>query len=181
MMLYDLAGWCEEIWYPRLPTLASSFGGSFVLVLVRPQQHPMPGLITRLRPFALGSGYESERPGTKSARADMLVWQFAVTPESLRIIFEVGRCLDDWATKAAPRDLSFLRPDGRPWFISLSYEREAQFILSPDELPLVERTLGRALPPGRPKSRPDWRYPVRDWAPDPDPAPRADHPGGSAS
>lgn len=34
-------------------------------------------------------------------------------------------------------DISFLRKDGRPWLITIMHEKEAYFMLDPDEVPLV--------------------------------------------
>jgi len=39
-------------------------------------------------------------------------------------------------------DLSFLRADGRPWFVTITHEKDAFFKLDPEEIRVLEISVG---------------------------------------
>ncbi len=51
----------------------------------------------------------------------------------------------DWISPDFPEDISFLRTNGKPWFISITHEKDCYFILDESEKKVVENILGENL------------------------------------
>ncbi len=50
-----------------------------------------------------------------------------------------------WLSPRLPEDVSFLRKDGRPWFVSITHEKDLFFKLQDEEVFEVEQALGVCL------------------------------------
>ena len=70
------------------------------------------------------------------------MFKYEVTADAMHILSE--QCLDllSGAENSSLEDLSFLRADGTPWFVSIKHEKDAFFKVHPQELDEVEEALG---------------------------------------
>ncbi len=103
-------------------------------------------MLRSLNPFLVYERPSLAWPGTRVLGGAMArVYKFSSTVDSLTILRQAARSIWDWLGPRYPEDLSFLRPSGRPWFISITHERDAFFKLVETELEDVERVFGEGL------------------------------------
>jgi len=94
-----------------------------------------------LQPFLIKKEDLSEWPGTRIA-GTAPVFTFQFNPRTARIIKETALSPFDWLQPELPEDLSLLRPDGTPWFVTIAHERDCYFKLTEKE----ETELTSAIP-----------------------------------
>lgn len=68
--------------------------------------------------------------------------KYRITPELVRALRDSADSPFGWLGPDLPEDLSFLRADGRPWFISIAHEGDAFFKLMADEVEPLRAQLG---------------------------------------
>jgi hypothetical protein len=90
------------------------------------------GVLKSLEPFLVKKSKENEWPGTKSTNPE-LVFRFRLEEGSSQILKEAVDRLYGWQQPTHPEDLCFLRPDGSPWFVSISHEFESYFEMTQEE------------------------------------------------
>lgn len=96
--------------------------------LVRRIQFPPKGsglkIEERLLPFLVSSNVAGEWPGTKLYGPQANVSKYRVSEDSIKILSELDG-LYSWMAPDFPEDLVFYSPDGNPWLISISHERDS--------------------------------------------------------
>ncbi len=121
--------------YQSLLALATRYCREFSLVV---QASPPLGVsgravLDRLRPFLVAERSASEWPGTQLLDGVATVYRFRLTLESAELL---GRCspgLFSWIQPDLPEDLCLFRSDSTPWLVTIGHERDAYFVISPDE------------------------------------------------
>jgi hypothetical protein len=132
--------------YSRLLDLAAHFGGSFVVVSRAALSTEGDRLLRSLGPFAVYVKRGPAWPGTRLLGGAMAgIYKFSSTEESLNVLRRAGRSVWDWLGPQYPEDLSFLRPSGTPWFVSITHEHDAFFKLVETELAAVKAIFGEPL------------------------------------
>ena len=134
-LIYGLSrNWTQED-YARLLEAAFTRCNSFVLVN---RGHLSPTgnqLLSCLNPFLIESRRSSAWPGTRLLdHKTAEIRKFRLTADSAAALRESVGSLWDWEEPHHPEDLSFLRPSGSPWFISITHERDAFFKLLEGEI-----------------------------------------------
>lgn len=104
------------------------------LLVVQDQSEPLEPsgeeLLKRLAPFLIAKARESEWPGTTLIGSAADVYRYRLTPGSAQVLKEAVDSLFDWQHPHLPEDLSFIRPDGTPWLVTITHERDAYFFLT---------------------------------------------------
>jgi hypothetical protein len=87
------------------------------------------------------------------------LYKYHLNAESASILKECVSGMWDWIEPRHPEDLSFIREDGTPWFVSISHEHDAFFTATQQEVCEIERVLGQgSLRFDCVDERPDERY-----------------------
>ena len=88
-----------------------------------------------LNPFLQRKSIESEWPGTKlgPGPGGAVVYRYKLSPESVAILKNVAQGLYNWVQPRLPEDLCLLRPDGSPWLVTISHERDSYLELTSQE------------------------------------------------
>jgi len=89
--------------------------------------------LERLRPFTIGQHEASEWPGTRLFEHTATLYTIRLLPEVAAIMTEKARGLFDWTQPWLPEDPCLLRPDGSPWLVTISHEKDAYLSLSSEE------------------------------------------------
>lgn len=85
----------------------------------------------------IGSSQTNEWPGTRLLSGTAQIYRFALDQESIEILLQFCNALYDLVQPNFPEDLCLERPDGTPWFVSISHEKEAYFNLSSEEAEII--------------------------------------------
>ena len=108
--------------------------------------------LAALRPFIVGSERRSAWPGTRLLSGSVDVHSLAFDAQSARVLSTVVHSLYGWLDPGLPTDLSLLRPDGRPWLVTVAHEGFGYLCLEPGEfdrvrvaMPSLVLSDGRAL------------------------------------
>jgi len=144
--LYSLAGEWGPEQYSRLLDLAIQFGGSFVLVNRAGLSTDGDQLLRFLSPFVVCANRGAAWPGTRLlGGATAEIHKVSLTVDSLNVLRQAARSVWDWLGPRYPEDLGFLRPSGKPWFVSIAHEQDAFFKLVETERAAVEAAFGEPL------------------------------------
>lgn len=123
--------------YLTLLALGCSECAYFVLI-ERSWHETRPPIFEELAQDVVETTESVRWPGTQIFdRETANVWKIATSPRSKDVLAAAADSLWDWTGPSLPEDLSFLREDGRPYFISVTHEREAWFELNAHELTLL--------------------------------------------
>jgi len=83
-------------------------------------------------------------PGTKLIGVELdegaLFYKIVFNENSCEIFKEETEGLFDWIEPNMPEDLSFLRPDGTEFFISISHEKDCYFKITEEEKGKLEKS-----------------------------------------
>ena len=147
MTLYGISRDWDEMAYQALLAAAEKRGGYCVLAR-RQSASSTCSLWVEQQAGNLESATETMRwPGTivydHSDRVTLL--KYRVTPELITELRRAAQNPFEWLGPDMPEDLSFLRADGRPWFISIAHERDAFFKVLEDELVELPRRKERVV------------------------------------
>jgi hypothetical protein len=142
-MIYSLARpWAAQD-YTTLLDLAATFCNSFVLVSRAQLSVEGNDLLGSLDPFLVSAHRAAAWPGTRLIGAETAeIRKFRLTDDSLGVLRRAASSPWDWLGPRHPEDLSFLRPSGSPWFISITHEHDGFFKLIADEKEAVETAFG---------------------------------------
>jgi hypothetical protein len=128
--------------YYSLIDAATFFTKSFILV----QRHEVSmsnngnELLNRLEPFLVTKEERQEWPGTKLLDGFATVYEFSLNLETAEILKRSVHSIFDWEAPERLEDLSFLREDKTPWFITISHEKDAYFKATEQEMKqLIEK------------------------------------------
>ncbi len=134
--------WNEDR-YRKLIDVAFEKNSHFMFSVQNPLHREGQLFINQLKPF-LVNVYESNRwPGTVlfgDKRA--LIYKCRLTSVTCNMLKKSFSHLWDWKAPTYPEDLSFLRKNGVPWFISITHEKEVFFKLEAGETKEIEKFLG---------------------------------------
>ncbi len=131
----------------------------FVLVVAKGRQADAMRVLDGLMPFLVMRRMVTVWPGTVHLGGEAReMLKFELNHATVEII--VGEVLPELLQEApSVEDISFLREDGRPWFISITHEHDAFFKLEPEELDALVAVLGRkSLTEEGDDEAPDERY-----------------------
>lgn len=109
--------------------------GSFILVV----RHSIDvndsaqAALNRLEPFLIQREERSEWPGTQLFDDTAEVSTFKLSPATATVLAETAESLFSWTQPELPEDLCLFREDGEPWLITITHEKDAYMVLSPDE------------------------------------------------
>ncbi len=96
-------------------------------------------LLERLRAFQLSVVEASKWPGTTLVGHTASVYRYAVHPTLIRLLEQAVTGLYDWIQPDRPEDLSFCRPDGKPFLASIAHERDGYLDLTSEEFAKLRR------------------------------------------
>ena len=141
--LYALARAWQSKDYQRLLGLAQRLCGSFILISRHELEPAGRNLLRGLKPYLIDTYRTRTWPGTRLlGNASVDLHKCRLTGESAAIIRGSVASLWDWIGPQYPEDLSFLRPTGIPWFISITHERDAFFKINDNGCAVVEAAFG---------------------------------------
>lgn len=111
------------------------FNVGLVVRVQLPQSDRLLSVVERLEPGLLTREHVYAWPGTRLAGstggADLLVYSPA--PSVGEVLKSEADSLWQWRQPEMPEDLCFFRPDGRPFFFSVTHERQAFLDVSASE------------------------------------------------
>lgn len=131
---------CDEA-YHELIDAARTLGGTALLV-----ERPSLGMSRRgkdvldnLQAVFIGEKKQSEWPGTKLLDEDATVRFYTLNDFFADAVKRAVDCIYEWVQPTLPEDLCFFRPDGTPFLVSVSHEREGYLLISKEDEELVRR------------------------------------------
>ena len=98
-------------------------------------------LIESLETYNLKNVKGSSWPGTELSGHEADIFTFDFNDESLLVLLKSAENLTDWLEPNWPEDLSFLRPDGTPFFVSITHENAFYFDIDVNEYDAVSSGL----------------------------------------
>lgn len=129
--------------YRELIDLARNNCATFGLVTRNRSYHNDPEILNTLKPYLVESVNTKMWPGTQMLSDETACFhKFHLNEKSAAILKTCLSELWDWIAPDFPEDLSFLRPDGRPYFVSIIHEHDAYFKVSKIERPAIEALFG---------------------------------------
>lgn len=129
--------------YRELIDLGRTNCATFGLVTGNWRHHNDPEVLNTLKPYLVESVITKMWPGTQSLSDETICFQkFHLNQKSAAILKTCVSKLWDWSAPDFPEDLSFLRPDGRPYFVSIIHERDAYFKISKKQRVAIEALFG---------------------------------------
>jgi hypothetical protein len=146
--------------YVRLLKAARNFASAFILVRRQVLSEHGHAVLHSMDSELLERRNCREWPGTKLlSDEEAEINKFILTSRTENILAEAVPHLWAWVQPEMPEDLSFLRADGRPWFVSIAHERDAYFKLEEAEVQTVLELIAPASVQGVSiDSCPDERY-----------------------
>jgi hypothetical protein len=90
-------------------------------------------LMERLRAFQLSVTETSEWPGTKLLTDTATVYRYSADGALVHLLEESARGLYDWVQPERPEDLTFFRPNGNAFLVTIAHERDGYLDLTPAE------------------------------------------------
>ncbi len=109
---------------------------SIGILVVRPDIELNPvGLhaVKLFEPFLNDKRTEKQWPGTLLTDGTAEVLSYVYSRELCSLLQKQVNGLYEWAQPGAPEDLCLLRPDGSPWLVSISHEKDGYLELNQDE------------------------------------------------
>lgn len=144
--IYVLTGEFDRKRYSRLLDLAVRWGGSFILVRRKGLLAQGDQFLRSLSPYQIGIYRGAAWPGTRLiGGATVEVSKFCITADSIEVLRKGPHSLWDWLEPSYPEDLSFLRPSGQPWFVSITHENDAFFKAVQAERAMIEESMDEPL------------------------------------
>ena len=83
-------------------------------------------------------------PGTISKEKDISLYYFNLVPDLIETLLKYIPTLSDWSAPNYPEDLSLIRDNGKPFFVSISHEKYNFFKLEDSELASLKELLGNS-------------------------------------
>jgi hypothetical protein len=99
-----------------------------------------------ISPFIIKQEQVKKWPGSiLHAEGKIIMYVLDINPQLIKQIGLLIPSLWGWSYPNYPEDLSFLRKDGTPWFISTTHEDDAYMILEEGEIEKVINYFGNDL------------------------------------
>lgn len=114
------------------------------LVVVRPElELSLRGVsvIRNLEPFLIGKSALTEWPGTLLYRGFAWVSRYNLVSSCARVLEESTDSLYSWRQPDLPEDICLLRPNGDPWLVTISHERDSYLSLTKQDFDLLKQTM----------------------------------------
>ncbi len=158
MNIYTFKRQFDDKLYSKLLQSSLAFFESFMLfVILEKDSFSKTQLYKEIAPSIVKISKVKNWPGTISCEEKDLY--FCRIDESLiEKILKVLSTFDSWGTQDCPEDLSFVRNDGAPWFISISHENDCYFKLTEKEKSKLEKFLNEELRFECEDENPDEKY-----------------------
>ena len=90
--------------------------------------------LAALQPFLIASDRRSVWPGTRLFSGLVDVHSLEFHSQSASVLSALVHRLYDWVDPDLPADLSLLRPDRRPWMVTVAHEQFGYLCLDADEV-----------------------------------------------
>jgi hypothetical protein len=121
--------------YRTLITFPLPFCSELVMVVNKPDGLSEYGRAVQqeLRPFLIQQVKTSEWPGTILLKGEVALFRYRYDAGSAAILARVANRLYEWLAPKLPEDRSLLRPNGRPWLVVISHERDAYIDITDEE------------------------------------------------
>lgn len=142
--IYDLVEEPKNEIYRRLILFSLKFCDKFQFVVPHHinQNKSVQDIIKKFKKFQISKTEKSEWPGTKLFRGTATIYQYRLNKETITLLINSASGLYSWVQPDYPEDLCLLRPDGTPWLVTISYERDGYFELELKE----QRELQDSIP-----------------------------------
>lgn len=152
-LIYDIIEEPVGKIYRNLIDYSIQYCNSFLLVIqgVEWFNNSAFQFLERSSPYLKEKKSASEWPGTKLGSIEDLVeekatvYYFNLNSKSSSLLKEVANGLYDWLQPDLPEDLCLLRPDGSPWLVSISHEKDSYLELTREEKILIEKAIPNLL------------------------------------
>jgi hypothetical protein len=142
MRIFDYRGEWNAQPIGRIIRRSAKLWETFLLVMVQDRGDEAAEHLSDLMPHLVSRRLTNAWPGTvqfSDKKHELL--KFAANPASLNIL--VDTVLPSMFEESAPvEDLSLLRGDGRPLFVTIIHERDAYFKAEPSEVPELINSVG---------------------------------------
>jgi hypothetical protein len=125
--------------YHSVLAIAVQQASQFIIIVRTPLSQRGTEMIKSLDNYLLISHTTREWPGTSSS-TEVLLKKYRLHAVSASLLAR-AETIWDWLNPEMPEDLSFLRADGTPWFVSITHERDAYFKLSESERSFVAKAI----------------------------------------
>jgi hypothetical protein len=121
--------------YYQLLSYAQKYCESFLMVIRDTVQKSdsIKKIIDDLQPYILEKDEKSEWPGTILHRGTATVTKYKLNNETLKLLASAVNGLYSWKQPDFPEDLCFLRQDGSPWLVTITYEEDGYLELTDKE------------------------------------------------
>lgn len=105
------------------------------LVVVRSadESEAAKAILERLRPYVISERRESRWPGTELLDDTASVVKFRYDRAVADVLKMGTDHLFGWIEPGLPEDLCLIRPDGRPWLVSIAHEHDGYLDLDPGQ------------------------------------------------
>jgi hypothetical protein len=99
--------------------------------------------LNQLKPFLVEVYEDKQWPGTiLCSEKKAFIYKCQLTSLASDILKVSFQNIWDWKAPTYPEDLSFIRPNGMPWFISITHEKDTYFKLEESEKQELENLWG---------------------------------------
>jgi len=144
MQLFGLSGDWGKGPYSALLDAAEVRGGFCILVLRRGASADCLAWVDKQNANLESKESTMRWPGTivYDETDQGILLKFRVTAKLVTELRGAAESPFEWLGPELPEDLSFLRSDGRPWFVSIAHEQDAFFKLQSDEVEDIVEQLG---------------------------------------
>lgn len=138
--VYDLLKEPTGDVYHRLLGISTDYCNTFLFVL----RHTIGvnesalAVMERLDPFLISRAESAEWPGTRLLDHTATVLRFELSSGTKHVLGEATHSLFSWSQPELPEDLCFIRFDGKPWLVTIAHEKDAYFVLTPEEKTTLE-------------------------------------------
>lgn len=105
----------------------------------------MVEFLKRVHPFVISAEEQSRWPGTELIGHKATVIRFRYGEGVIDELVNATSHLYGWIEPELPEDLCLIRPDGRPWLVSISHEKDSYLDLDQGEHRSVVGTVSVGL------------------------------------
>lgn len=127
--------------YADLVNFCCAVSSRMILVVRDPETHPadsLQSILDSLSPFLIKVERLREWPGTILLNDKASVYMFFVSADLPATLIRPRRGLFDWLHPDAPEDPCFIRSGGSPVLVTVSHERDAYLLLTPEEMSCLQ-------------------------------------------
>jgi hypothetical protein len=126
--------------YAQLIDFCCSLSSTMLLVVRDPQLGPGESIksrLTMLNPFLSECARAKEWPGTVLYADEATVYRYGISEGLQNLLKQQEARLFGWIHPDAPEDPCFLRKSGDVLLVTVSHERDAYLLLTPEEFEIL--------------------------------------------